>query len=426
MDFISRAILIHGDKYDYSLVEYKNCKTKVKIICKKHGVFEQKPKFHLRGSGCQKCSEERNKLPFTNTEEFIEKAKKIHGDKYDYSKSIYERWDKKLIIICKEHGEFKQAPSVHLAKCDCPKCSIKYCSVNKSNTEEFIEKAKKIHGDKYDYSKSIYNGWDKKLVIICKKHGEFKQAPRYHIYKKWGCPKCAHNQWDINKFLRLAKEIHNDNFDYSLINEVNKAKDKIKIICNKCKTIITTTADTHLNNKAKCIKCLRGMLTKKEFLEKAKIIHNDKYDYSKARYINLTTKILIICPDHGIFFQRPEHHINGHGCPKCMSSKGENIVRSFLQVNNIVFEEQKKFDDCKNINLLPFDFFLPKLNLIIEYDGEQHYKPIEMYGGIKGFEKRKINDNIKNEFCKINNIKLIRIRYDENINEVLTNTILKG
>ena len=147
--FIEKAKLIHGDKYDYSKVEYKGRHEKINIICKKHEEFIQEAGSHLRGYGCKLCTEKTReyKLKF-NTKEFIQKAIKIHGDRYDYSKVNYQGINKKIIIICKIHGEFKQTPASHLKGSNCQTCS----GNNKSNTQEFIKKSIQKHGDKYDYS----------------------------------------------------------------------------------------------------------------------------------------------------------------------------------------------------------------------------------------------------------------------------------
>jgi len=180
--FIEKAKTIHGDTYDYSLVEYKNNYTKVKIICPIHDIFEQRPNSHLNGNGCPECSGTKK----LNTEEFIEKAKAIHGDKYDYSLVEYKNNSTKVKIICPEHGVFEQIPSSHLKGSGCSKCS----GTKKLTTEQFIEKAKAIHSDKYDYSLVKYKNNYTKVKIICPVHGTFKQRSGNHLYGQ-GCPECG-------------------------------------------------------------------------------------------------------------------------------------------------------------------------------------------------------------------------------------------
>lgn len=181
--FIERAKSIHGDKYDYSKVNYKNNSTKVIIICKIHGDFEQSPRSHLRGANCFKCC---GSEKYTN-ETFIEKAKSIHGDKYDYSKVEYTGVFNSVIIICKEHGEFHQTPDKHFRGHGCQK----HLADNRHTLDDFLEKAKMVHGNKYDYSKAVYLTNREKIKIICKKHGEFQQSPNLHISHKQGCPICT-------------------------------------------------------------------------------------------------------------------------------------------------------------------------------------------------------------------------------------------
>jgi very-short-patch-repair endonuclease len=197
--FISKAIKIHGDKYEYSKVNYINAKTKVTIICKTHGEFSQTPSNHLNRHNCQKCA---NNFK-GNTETFIVKAKQIHEDKYDYSKVKYINADTQIIILCKEHGEFTQIPDFHInRKCGCPKCSNNV----KLDKQTFIEKAIKLHGNKYDYSNVDYVNNYTNLIIICNKHGEFVQTPDIHINKKCGCPSCI-NKTEF-KFYNKMQEFY--------------------------------------------------------------------------------------------------------------------------------------------------------------------------------------------------------------------------
>ena len=191
-EFIAKAREVHGDKYDYSKVEYVGALTKVCIICPEHGEFWQEANSHLRGQGCPKCKYEKQT---SSTEEFIQKAHKVHGDKYDYSKVEYVGALTKVCIICPEHGEFWQIPSAHLRGQGCPKCKAKKQTCT---TDEFIAKAKKIHGDKYDYSKVNYVNRKTKVCIICPKHGEFWQTPNHHL-SGCGCPKCGVENHRKNK-----------------------------------------------------------------------------------------------------------------------------------------------------------------------------------------------------------------------------------
>lgn len=183
--FIEESKKIHGDKYDYSKVNYVNSSTLVNIICPQHGEFSQTPLNHLKGQGCPKCAG-RN----YSTEEIIEEFKKIHGNKYDYSRVEYKKMHEKVCIICPEHGEFWQTPSKHLNGQGCPKCRYELRKGNNLTREEFLKRAIKIHGDKYDYSKVSFENTHDKITIKCKKHGEFTQYVYDHL-NGHGCPHCA-------------------------------------------------------------------------------------------------------------------------------------------------------------------------------------------------------------------------------------------
>ena len=293
-------------------------------------------------------------------EEFIQKAKAIHGDKYDYSKTIYLGCYNKINIICKKHGIFKQIASEHISGSGCKLCrNENYKLKYSSNKEEFIKKAIKIHGEKYDYSLVNYTNAKNKIKIICKEHGTFKQLPHNHLQGR-GCKQCSE--------LILLK-----------------------------------------NNKT--------------FIKNAMKVHGNKYDYSLVEYKGNKIKVKIICKEHGIFEQRPNGHLtHSYGCPKCNLSKGELKIERYLKEQNIDFISQYRFDDCKNKLPLPFDFYLTKYNICIEFDGQQHYDKKSKF-----YSKQLIkNDKIKTEYCLFNNINLIRIPYIniKSINEILNKELL--
>lgn len=209
-EFIEKSRKIHGDKYDYSIVEYTFSKNKVRIICDIHGEFEQKVNNHLQGQGCPKCGQKiiNDKLTLT-TEYFIDRARITHGDKYNYSSTKYITNKHKVKIICNIHGEFEQYPIHHIKGSGCYKCNGGY----QLKLEDFIQKSNITHNNKYNYSKSIYTKAKNKLTIICPIHGEFEQDAFSHM-KKCGCPRCnggtnlLYNNND--KYLYLFKDIDNN------------------------------------------------------------------------------------------------------------------------------------------------------------------------------------------------------------------------
>ena len=161
--------------------------------------------------------------------------------------------------------------------------------------------------------------------------------------------------------------------------------------------------------------------TTEQFILESNIIHYNKFDYSKTDYKGIGNKVIIICPIHGDFNQSPGYHLTGRGCGLCNDSKGEKAISKFLDKNSISYYRQHKFEDCRNIHQLPFDFYIPSIRTCIEFDGPQHYEPMSFFGGLEAFEKLKINDKIKNDYCEDNFIDIVRIKYDQydNINEYL-------
>lgn len=184
LDFIQKSIIIFGELYDYSLIEYVNCFNKVKIICKiHHFIFEKSPINHLKGQGCPKCSK-RQKLTYDT---FVEKANIVHHNKYDYSNVIYLNNKTKIKIRCPQHNSiFQQSPNTHLRGHGCPRCG----RTGKYNTFDFITKSSIVHDNKYDYSRSIYTIGLGKIIIICSEHGNFSQTANHHLLGS-GCPKCV-------------------------------------------------------------------------------------------------------------------------------------------------------------------------------------------------------------------------------------------
>ena len=433
-DVIDRAVKIHGERYDYSLFEYKGAYAKIKIICSKHGVFEQGLYVHLKGCGCPKCGIENRSIKNdmrgvrvgSNKKEFVNKAIKLHGNKYDYALVVYTTNRNKVKIICPKHGVFQQEPQHHLRGCGCPKCGIENRGIKtRSNKEDFVSKAIQIHGNKYDYSLAVYKNCDTKIKISCPKHGVFKQCSSNHL-SGHGCPKCfteANSQGRLHKeiFVSRATKIHGNKYDYSLV-RYKKVFDRIKIICPK-HGVFKQAVYSHLKGSG-CQKCAiestksKNASNREEFIKKAIKIHNNKYDYSGTVYTNSRTKIRIMCPIHGAFLQMPTNHLNGAGCPSCSESQGERKIAIILNGYGIKYEKEKKFNQCRNVRNMRFDFYIPALNTCIEYDGVLHYYPFKYFGGTRTLERIKKTDAIKNSFCLNNNIKLIRISYERSDTEV--------
>ena len=412
-EFIVKAMVIHGNNYDYSKVNYVNNHNKIIIICKCHGEFLQAPVKHLSGQKCAKCS---GKYKPT-TIEFIDKLIHIHGNKYDYSNVNYTKGCNKINIICKEHGEFEQIASSHLSGNNCPKCvgGIKY------DTNEFIRMGKLKHGDKYDYSKVNYINSHTNIIVICKEHGDFEQKPQNHL-KNGGCSKCGINitsnkrRTTLDDFIEKANLLHNNKFDYSKV-IYKSAKDKVIIICNKHGDFLQSP-DGHMAGKG-CKKCateiqiINQSFTNNEFIEKANIRHGNKYDYSKASYINYTTKVVIICKKHDEFTQTPVIHLNGSGCPICVN-KTEQLLYEKLKLKYSSTQHNFRVDWCKKIRCLPFDFCIEERKIIIELDGAQHFKQIMNW---KTPKEQFENDKYKEKCANNNGYSIIRLLQEDVLND---------
>lgn len=297
------------------------------------------------------------------TDEFIQQAKKVHGDKYDYSKVNYTGQNNDVIIICPIHGEFSQKPAKHRSGSECRKCSGNYVP----NTDEFIKRCEEIHQDEngspiYDYSQTEYVNSRTKVTVICPKHGPFEVLSNHHIQGS-GCEKCASEK----QSKRMSKD--QDWF-------------------------VTKVSQIHQDENG-----------------------NPKFDYSQTDFKNTRDKVTIICPVHGPFEMRANAHILGQGCPICQESSGERLVNNILVSNQLKFLRQHKFIDCTNKKIgrgcrkLPFDFYIPNFNTCIEYDGRQHFEPSVFFKGEDALKKQQLTDEIKNQYCEENGIKLIRIPY---------------
>jgi len=300
--------------------------------------------------------------------EFIAESKIVHGDTYGYGDTIYIDNKTKVKITCPTHGIFEQTPNDHLHGCGCPKCGW---DTQRKTNDEFITEAKKVHWPKeYGYGDVIYTGAKNKVEITCLTHGNFEQRADHHL-QGVGCPKCAGN---------LLK-------------------------------------------------------TNDEFITESKKVHWPKeYGYGDVIYIAADKKVEITCLTHGNFEQIADQHLRGSGCPKCNNSKGEQLVSNTLTKMNLQFKQQFKSENCKNIHKLPFDFCV-KINdekvFLIEYQGEQHYKPVKWHKKMSDEKAEEIlrgikaRDKIKRNYARNNNIPLLIISYKKKdiIDKLLENFI---
>jgi hypothetical protein len=274
---------------------------------------------------------------------FIAKANLVHGNTYDYSKVEYINYTTKVSIICPLHGIFVQAPDKHIyGKTGCPKCAGKYQTL-----ESFIEKASKIHNNMYDYALVDYKNAHTKVIIICPIHGKFQQTPANHTLGENNCPACSEEKriqqrtLDVETFVERSNIIHNNKYDYKLVDYKNSTTGVI-IIC-PIHGNFSQLPDTHTHGKAGCPKCAGKNQTTEDFIEKANIIHNNKYDYAKSIYIDACTKLTITCDKHGDFQQSPNNHIaHQTGCKRCSFDNKKQTTEDFIEKANII--HNNKYD----------------------------------------------------------------------------------
>lgn len=286
--------------------------------------------------------------------DFIERSSIVHNHMYDYSQiNVYRNSLTKVPILCKVHGTFLQAPAIHLSGHGCPTCG----GGEKSSIDVFIRRAKKKHGDKYDYSLGVYKTCKTKLQIICPQHGMFLQTPSDHL-NGYGCPRCSNN-------VRLGIG---------------------------------------------------------QFIEKATLVHKNRYDYSLIhQYTNNHTKVPIVCKEHGPFLQTPHDHLSGAGCPWCVVPKNELLTGLYLQQllppdEPLTIHEKIVVDTlaCRSYILVDYSFRIHGQKYIVEYNGKQHYEPgVSFWGSeptsLKRFEEQQSRDAWLRAYCEQHGIKLIEI-----------------
>lgn len=322
----------------------------------------------------------------SKSQQFINKAKEVHGDFYGYDKTLFVNTRTKVVITCPEHGDFEQSPRSHLNGVRCAKCA----GVGKSDTKSFVKAAKAIHGSKYRYSLVRYKGNKTKVVITCPEHGDFEQVPSSHL-KGHGCAECAANyKMTTSSFIKKSEAAHEGKYDYSKANYIS-ATESVVIICPEHGEFLQRAGE-HVSGKG-CVSCGGSQpYTTETFIAKAKAVHGDKYDYSKVNYVNAKTKVVIICPDHGEFHQQLQTHIDSKaGCPKCahIVSKAEQSIADTLRANGLeVLQSNRSI-----LGKFELDIVIPEKKIAIEFNGT--YWHSEANG--KGKEYHRNKTNLANE-----------------------------
>ena len=395
------------------LSEYVNARVKIKVRCKVCGYEKEVTSSALlKGYGCAVCSGMLKKT----TEQFIEEMEiknpniEILGE--------YKGGHAKIECRCKICGHEWGALPSNLSRNKnrgCPVCKVK--KRTKSH-KQFVKEVEEINPNIEIIGQYVNS--QTKIKCKCKIDGhEWEAIPNDLVIKGSGCPKCSnHIQRTTEQFIEEMKKI---NSDIEILGEFINVMTKIKARCKTC-GLEWEVLPYNLLRKSGCPKCSERMKkTTEQFIKEIKEINSDIKVLGE--YINNRTKIKVRCKTCGhIWEATPDSLLQGCSCPHKHISKGERKVKDILSNKGVNFEWQHKFDDCKFKSYLPFDFYLPNENICIEYDGRQHYEIVQAFGGYEAFVDTKIRDTIKTQYCKDNNITLIRIPYWEfdNIENILS------
>lgn len=299
----------------------------------------------------------------------IAQIKKVHGDRYDLSKVLYVNRRTKICVICPTHGEWFTLTEQLLRGQGCFNCGKNQAGVNKRiSTSEFLERAVKVHDQKYLYDLSEYKGIRSKISIYCKIHNIwFNQMAYAHVEQTQGCPECGFE------------------------NQISKRRMPLE-----------------------------------EFINRANIIHDFKYDYSKAvQFNNQNSLITINCPKHGEKDVLVGNHLSGAGCNECKASRGEVAISAYLKHLGLQFSSQHIFIGLKDVRNLRCDFYIKSLNLVIEFNGRQHYEPVNAFGGEESLKEVQRRDKIKVEYFKHNNIAFEIMTFNDDVKKKVDEFISK-
>ena len=418
--FLEKLLVKDPDKferYDYTSIPDEFTATdKIFIRCKTHGFFYQKASSHMHSADCPKCG----LLRPDKTHEFIAKSISIFGNKFGYEDTKYIRHDIHLQLKCPIHGNIYIAPEKHFQySSGCKTCET--CDELNAAKELEISNAVAVHGELYCYDKVLYKNRTSPVTIICPKHGPFKLDFYTHVDRGCGCKKCGveRGRVEFSEFVARAKNIHGNKYEY-LEASYSGVSNKMEIRCN-IHGAFKQRAGSHLSGNG-CLKCHQEStrLSLAEFIQNARKVHGENYDYSKVIYTGNKHPVEIICYRHGSFWQKPNTHVSSkNGCGLCCESKGERQIANILNKYSVEFFREYRIKP----HLFRYDFFIPKYNVFIEFHGHQHYWPVKIFGGDDEFEKTKNRDRKKQQLVNVFGGKLIVLTYldfkDDSLEEKL-------
>lgn len=408
-EFITRALSRARRPIDLSQFVYSGSAAKSTAVCPTHGPFQISANALMNRIGCAKCFEStRGQSKKLTQAEFLDRAKSVHGNKYDYSKSSYQGSQTKLVITCKTHGDFKQGANSHLSGRGCPKCRNDATSARgRMSADKFILRCGEVHGDKYNLSKVRYSGMSKKIEVICSSHGSFFPTAGNFVGLGSGCPVCGkesvgrQSRKPFEYYVQKSAAKHGGKFTYTGITYRGSTA-YLQITC-PVHGEFEQVAQDHIKGVG-CTKCSTPMYDQKSFIHLANITHGNRYSYEKSQYSKALDKVQITCPTHGPFWQTPNSHVNGgQGCPRCAGvgpSCGQLEVAEFLMGHTEVIIEKRL--SSSNMRL---DIFLPEHNLAVEYHG--------LIWHSTKFSKEPRRDYIKHKLAESDGIRLVHIYQDE-------------
>jgi very-short-patch-repair endonuclease len=286
---------------------------------------------------------------------------------------------------------------------------------------EFIRRATSKHGGRYSYALTNFTSTKKKVHVSCPTHGRFEQSASAHLYRGQGCPGCSEesNRGSAAEFIAHATALFGERFSYDKVTYVD-SKTHVTITCS-LHGDFEQSPNCHLRSVEACPPCGRastGMVsrsTTERFIESAREVHGDRYDYSASEYTHVRGAVRILCHEHGEFSKLPVDHYAGSGCPACRETRGESAVRQVLEAEGIEFSSQWGHPTLRHIRPLRFDFAIPARMIAIEFDGGQHFAPVNFRGGMtdeqmsKTFEAVVLRDAIKTRWAKDNGWHLVRL-----------------
>lgn len=402
--FIADCEATHKGLYDYTKTNYLRATSKIIVTCRIHGDFVIQANLHRNGAGCQKCSGKHKKT----TADFIAEASVIHNNRFDYSKSIYKNSKSLLTIICEHGHQFDQIANNHLRCAGCPVCA----GTKKLSWPEFVDRANKLHQDKYTYKHEGYENTSSRLTITCPIHGDFEQTAHCHLAGQ-GCPKCRGHNKTTEEFVEQAKLTHRLTYDYAKSIYVG-SKIKLTITCKEHGDF-EQSPNAHLKG-AGCPVCSGNKPhTNESFVAAAIEVHGTKYEYSKVKYgKNNTIPVTITCREHGDFGQRPMDHLEGCGCQKC-NNYGvlEQELRTFIESLGFVTTKDKDILEGKEI-----DIYLPEKRVGFEFNGLFWHSEARS-------NNPKGNHKLKTDLAAIKGVRLIHVYEDDWLTKrkVVENTI---